>query len=205
MQRTIERIRRALAAAGADLRLRPAVGEAALDAAAEQLGRELTPELRALLRVADGQDDPPLYARGAVHLFPAEMRLYSLEELLAEHASQAANSSDEGWDVLGAGDRVRLVSWHSGRVPFAGAEGTAWLWADDVPGPSGTKGQVLYNTTEVDIAVLGTSVLDFFERYADALERGDLVVSTDPGGAFVVHARDRDRDRDFYDVLCIAE
>ncbi|MCA9607978.1 MAG: SMI1/KNR4 family protein [Myxococcales bacterium] len=205
MQNILDRLVARLAKDGAALTFRPGVDDAALDAAEAQLGHPLTPSLRALLRVANGQATPPQYEPGAIHLFPADMRLYSLKRIVSEHASQAESHSDEGYDDLVADDAVRCVSWHSGRVPFAGAADSAWLWIDHVPGPGGSAGQVLYNTSEVDMALMGASVEDFLRRYLDALDSGALVVTHNEDEVFMVHADGRDPTEDWYDVLCVAE
>lgn len=205
MQHILDRLVARLQKDGAALTFRPGVDDAALDAAEAQLGHPLTPSLRGLLRLANGQATPPQYEPGAIHLFPADMRLYSLKRILSEHASQAEGHSDGGYDDVVADGTIRCVAWHSARVPFAGADDTAWLYLDHVPGPEGSAGQVLYNTSEVDMALLGASVEDFFLRYLDALDSGALVVTKNDDEVFMVHADGRDPTEDWYDVLCIAE
>ena len=200
----LERLIDALARRGAALDMRAGASESDIDAAEAAIGRTLPPELREWYRATDGPTTATPHDPGAVHLFPADMMLYSLEALVAEHANQAAMHTEDGHDVLGAGDWIRRVSWHAARIPFAGAEGTAWLWTDGVPGPNGHQGQVVYNTSESDVAVLGTSFADFLERYIAALDAGTLIV-TPVDGAYFVHAAGRDPTVDFYDLFCLAE
>ena len=169
--------------ADAPLCLRPGVAEADLAHAEAELGFALPAELRAWLRVHDGQDvaddDPEVFA-----WMPGCAPLARLEDIvtewLAERALNEASYAGHHPQVVSRG-RLHQCLWHPRRVPLAGAPswGSERTYVDLFPGPEGAAGQVVTWVNGVELALLGPSLEHALELHVEALERGEWAWSVD--------------------------
>ena len=158
------------------LRLRPGASEAALAEAEAAIGVTLPADLRAWYRLHDGEAHAP----GRVEWLPAGGRLLPLA-VVAERwrdEQEWASADDPGLLHTQDDGRICSVVRHALRIVIAGNQ---WgdgdnTYLDLVPGPSGTPGQVIVATSECDFEVVGTSFVDFLERWAAAFEAGELRV-----------------------------
>jgi cell wall assembly regulator SMI1 len=163
--------------ADAPLRLRPGAPEAELAAAERELGFDLPAELRASLRVHDGQDveadDPEMFA-----WLPGCAPLARLEDIVAAwHAERARNEPSYAGHhplVVSRG-RLHHHLWHPRRIPIANAAvtGAERAWIDLFPGPEGHAGQVVTSIAGVELALLGPSLGEALLLHVEALESGE--------------------------------
>ncbi len=167
--------------ADAPLRLRPGVAEADLSAAEADLGFALPPELRAFLRVHDGQDvtddDLDIFA-----WMPGCAPLASLEAIVAEwrvERLQNEQSYAGHHPLVVSRGRLHHFLWHPRRIPIAGAPlwGSERTFVDLFPGPEGRAGQVVTFVNGIELALLGPSLAHALQLHVEALESGEWVYS----------------------------
>lgn len=172
------------------LALRPGASDARIAEAEAELGVELPADYRAWLRLHDGEDP----VEGRIEWLPAFGRLLPLAVTVDRWRDEQewVDPDDEGYRYGQDDLRIRCVVRHPKRIVVAGN-----LWGDGdntyldlIPGVSGTVGQVIVAVTECDFVVVGTSFLDFLERWATAFEAGTLTV-TDLDGTKRVDLRDK--------------
>jgi cell wall assembly regulator SMI1 len=169
--------------ADAPLRLRPGVAEADLAVAEEALGFALPAELRAFLRVHDGQDleddDPDVFP-----WMPGAGPLSRLEDVVAEwRADRARNEAAYAGHHPIVVSRGRLLQclWHPRRIPIAGlagrdgldGRGGARVWVDLAPGPEGRSGQLAVSPDGIELALYGPSLAEALALHVEALENGE--------------------------------
>lgn len=183
-----------VANAGYSLRLRPGASEEAIASLEKAGGMALPDDLRASLLAYDGQDTNAEPVRlcgcgffGSAASIASQWRDES--EMAAEEAEE--EEEDGRTQVYDDGDRVDTVLFSSERIPFAGApywdQDNSYL--DFIPGPAGTRGQVIQRVTECDYVVMASDLRTYLEGMADAIEskllrfdRGEWVASESPGG-----------------------
>lgn len=188
---------------GVSLGFEPGVDDAALDAAEKRLGFALPAEVRDAFTARNGQSIDHFEGPDGPRILFTCMRFHSLDDMLQDWEANKGAHSDEGYDYLSAKDTIRGALFHPKRLAFASQEGSTWLYIDLVPGPKGTEGQILFNTTEVDMALMGTSVGDFLARYADALDAGTIVLVDWDGRKAM--ADPKNPDSDGYQPFVLAE
>jgi len=170
------------------LSLRPGASDAQIAEAEVALGVELPPDYRAWLRLHDGQD----HVENQIEWLPAGGRLLPLAVTVARWRDEQewVEPDDEGYQYEQDDMRIRCVVQHPRRIVVAGNQ---WgdgdnTYLDLIPGIAGTVGQVIVAVTECDFEVVGSSFLDFLERWAAAFEAGAITV-TDCDGTKLVDLR----------------
>ncbi len=133
-----------------------------LKAAEKELGRPFPADVRASLRLHDGQ------AAGKAVTFPwlpGCPPMYSVEAIVAEHKKLSRAPKPKA-DTCDATNRVRSGA-RPARIPIA--DGT---YLDFDPGPAGTAGQLITAVTKTDFVVIDVSLSAALERWVTVLERG---------------------------------
>ncbi|MDT0304002.1 SMI1/KNR4 family protein [Streptomonospora wellingtoniae] len=110
---------------------------------------------------------------GEVKFPPDQLTFLSVEEIASLWEEQLRFRDDGLFhDFVGNG-KVRSVLFHPGRIPIAQyQDGGACLWIDTIPGPNGLVGQIVFNFTEVDLAVVEDNFTALLGRYVHFLESG---------------------------------
>ena len=163
---------------GEPLALRPPATEDEIADTERALGVTFPPDLRALYRMADGED-------GLYGLFGGPIFL-PLDLVVARWHSYEPDPSDL---VTPEGDPpgvVRTVTWHPRWIPFA-EHGDGNVFAVDLaPGPRGTTGQVIEfggsEDEDMPVPLVAGSVTDLLAELVDMLRAGD--VDVEPGERF---------------------
>ncbi|MFE1957073.1 SMI1/KNR4 family protein [Streptomyces sp. NPDC059479] len=178
----------------------PGCSEGQLRRMEKILRTPLPRDYKELLRYVNGQ--PNQYA---LTFPPDELALLSAEEVLAEWEEQSAYCSDEFFEEFTSDGRVRDISFHPGRIPIARDESTtANLYIDNIPGPSGRIGQLIFNVTEADWVVVANSVTTLVACYLAALRSGAVVIeqrSNEVAEGYRFTASGRHIDFNLYDEL----
>lgn len=178
-------------------KFREGASEAAIAEVERALGVELPADYRAWLQLHDGEDD----AKGRIEWLPAWGRMLPIAVTLErwrDDQEWAQTDDDETFGFFQDDDRIRGVVKHAKRIVIAG---NRWgdgdnTYLDLIPGPAGIVGQVIVATSECDFEVVGTSFLDFLQRWASAFEAGTLAVRAGEEGprvdwAVKAHPSDR--------------
>lgn len=132
----------------------------------------IPPDLAALLRCANGQAEDP-----ALVFPPDQVSFLSVDRIVSLWGEQLAYRDDEFIDEVECGGRIRSVFFHPLRIPIAQNEmGNACVWVDQIPGPQGRCGQLIFNVDEVNFMVLENSVTDLLASYLWSLECGTVQV-----------------------------
>lgn len=154
----------ALGADAASLALRPPASEAAIVGAETLFERALPADYRALLAIADGQED------GGLSLFESDAVLLPIAKVIEQWLFNAKFVVRE-WDSepVDATAAARPFVWHPTRIPIAADYLGHGPFLDRWPGPAGTAGQVITLVTECDFEVIGTSLDDYFTRRAASI------------------------------------
>lgn len=153
-----------VAAVGADataLRLHPPASEAAIAGLETLMECRLPADYRALLAIADGQDDD------GFAIFDPDCTLLPIARVIEQWLFHGKFSVAE-WDQLPveATLAVRPIVWHRTRIPIAADYLGHGPFLDLWPGPAGTVGQVIQLVSECDFEVLAPSLDDYFTRRA---------------------------------------
>jgi cell wall assembly regulator SMI1 len=153
-----------LGADAAKLALRPPSSEAAIVGAETLFERALPVDYRALLAIADGQDE------GGLALFDPEALLLPIAKVIEQWLYTAKFVVRElDFEPVAPDMAVRPLVWHPTRIPIAVDYLGHGPFLDLWPGPAGTVGQVITLVTECDFEVIGASLDDYFSRRAAAL------------------------------------
>jgi cell wall assembly regulator SMI1 len=139
----------------------------------ETVGATLPDDYAAFLRRANGQSD--WYA---LTFPPDQLAFLSVDEAIELWSELKEYGDDEAlFEDLQDDDKVRSVVQHAGRIPIAYNEsGGSYLCLDEIPGPKGRPGQLVFNITEADLVVLEDSVTRLLEQYVSVLESGQATV-----------------------------
>ncbi|WKX68912.1 SMI1/KNR4 family protein [Streptomyces sp. XD-27] len=160
----------------------------------------LPDDYKELLRHANGQPDD-----SELVFPPDQLAFLSAEEVVELWQGHRELPDDEFFDELTYEDKVRCVPFHPARIPIAQYEdGGAYLWIDNVPGPAGRSGQLIFNVDEIDFAVVEESVTELFRRYVSLLDTGAAAlteVPSDYGEGYWFTASGRYLDFAVYDEL----
>jgi cell wall assembly regulator SMI1 len=166
--------------------LRGPASEADLASLERAIGVTLPADLRASLRVHDGetQDDYLRVWRGAGHLLTAAEILESWSNCrgFAEEpdAEAAAEQVTEG--IISVEGPVHAVAFREGWIPFMDMNGDTTWFVDLDPAPGGRHGQVIEVYLEgCQWKVLAPSYEAFLRAYVEALEAGEFA-ARDPAG-----------------------
>ena len=166
---------------GVDLRAQfnPPATEAQIAAAEERIGYRLPDDLRALYRIADGQQEMDVYAErhagSPVAALFGQYVFVSLDEAVRDYGvwreiyDEAGPNfrSEYGWTTARAGDPVYPDYWHPGWFPFANDGGGNAYAVDLSPAPGGTYGQIiLIGRDEDERRVLAPSLSAFMAASA---------------------------------------
>jgi cell wall assembly regulator SMI1 len=165
-----QRLVDALGDAVAQLKLNAPASEAAIVGAETLFERTLPADYRALLAIADGQDE------GGIAIFPTDGTLLPLAKVIEAWLANGAFVVRE-WDSEPVDPRmlVRPLVWHPTRIPIGmDASGQSGPFLDLWPGPRGTEGQLITLVSECDFAVIGTSLDDYFTRMANLVIGGQI-------------------------------
>lgn len=172
MQDLWQRLERFFAAQQWPVALRPGATEAEIAAAEAALGLPLPADLRASLRIHDGEDWQQW--RQCIRWMIHDTFLLSLNEILKHWNLQQtcyAQWGEEYADDYQDEGRIRNVIFHPRRIPIAMNLGEeSGLWLDFTPGPAGVAGQVIMDITECDFIVLAPTFHAFLTRYLELLE-----------------------------------
>ncbi|MGE3674462.1 MAG: SMI1/KNR4 family protein [Polyangiaceae bacterium] len=190
---------------GESLKLSPPATAAAVTKAEKALGVQFPTDFKESLMIHDGQKTV------TISWLPAGAQLLSLKQIMNQWKMEKSFGSDDpdGFETFQCKKRVRSVAYHPQRVAIAYAEmATAGLYLDFVPGPKGEAGQLIYNHSEAEFAVLGDSFGDFLTRYVKLLEEGKLVYKADTSDQYEVAGfivkKGGKLGSDFYKALAIA-
>ena len=136
------------------------------------MASRLPSDYRAWLAIADGQETE------ALSILPTGGWFVSIDRMLERwthernfvHETDATETQDD--------DRVRWLVFHPKRIPIGGwydLEGDTTVM-DLIPGPAGTKGQLMDYVSECDFEVIATSFDAYLDRIAELVETKLLVV-----------------------------
>ncbi|MET8542486.1 SMI1/KNR4 family protein [Kitasatospora sp. NPDC004799] len=182
-------------------RLPPAASDAGIEAVERSLGHALPADLRALYRIADGDevDGRSGHLVGGYGWLP----LKSMAAVHERLSVPAWFGWGLGWNavVLDAdpAETVRRCGGHPAWLPFAGGGDGNFLAVDLAPARDGRPGQVIRIGRDHDEGpqYVAESVTALFGRYADQLAAGAYEVEEDwiglTGGAFGEEATGADR------------
>lgn len=164
---------------GERLGLRPPATENEIASAEAALGVMFPPDLRALYRMADGED-------GNYGLFggPTFLPLASVVERWQENSTPEDNHNHVTIEADPPGT-IRAVSRHPRWIPFADHNDGNMFAVDLAPGPRGTAGQVIEYGSDHDdepVSHVAGSVTDLLAELVAMLRAGD--VDTVPGESF---------------------
>ena len=155
-----------------DLRLRPPASEASIAMFERTIGRAVPPELRELMRLADGQDED--FVEQDLTWLPSA-RLLSVEAIERSWADARPWDRELETEELQDVERIRRLVRHPAWIPIAG-DAEADLFLDLAPGPKGTVGQLISFVSESELKVIAPSLGAFFETYAGLIEEGALII-----------------------------
>lgn len=167
------RLIRALGPAAAELGLRPPATETDLVATEVMVGHTLPADYRAWLAIANGQDSTGL------SILPRGGWLVQHDRVIEQWTHERGFDLDgDDYDAAPGEheERVRPFVFHPRRITIGGWElldGDNTL-IDLVPGPAGTKGQIVVSVTECDFEVIGASFGAFLHGVAQLVEAGTL-------------------------------
>ena len=184
---TWHRLAAALGDDAARLRRGPGVDEERIVAAEGILGVRLPADYRAWLQLHDGQQLDMVEGVEGLSVLPGGAAWFvPLDRVLAHWQWERSFDLDDYDSIHETQDqkRVRFFVGHPRRITVAGSanlDGGNFV-LDLIPGPNGTPGQLLEMTSECDFEVIGDSVSAYFDRIAELLEVGKLVVTTDDNG-----------------------
>ena len=155
--------------------LAPPATDSALDVAEATLGYALSPDLRALYRLHNGQ-------AGDAHGLFGGLTFLSLDQALAEWRTWRqfeTGAYDSNYSSVPLGAVVETYT-HVGWFPFTRDGGGNNLAVDTSPGPNGISGQVInFGRDETDLFVYAPSLIDFLERIVELAVAGRARVSDD--------------------------
>ncbi len=128
------------------------------------LEAKLPHDYRRFLSVANGQ------AGRWLSFPPDQLVILSAGEVEALWQELIEIQDDQFFDVYEDDEKVRSVLYHRGRIPIAYNESAnAYLFLDFIPGPKGRHGQIVFNVTEVDCAVIEEDIAALLRRYVEIL------------------------------------
>lgn len=169
--------------------LRPGALESEITAFEKRTGLTLPDDVRASLRIHDGQQD--WVSPGAIVGVPfdrLERIAGSLEFWRSLHRDQQLSDVDCEFDEECTSypeDAIRLQWCNPNWVPIGNWDGNCY-GIDLDPGPNGVLGQVInFGRDEQQKFVLALSWGQYLEDIADELEAGNLVVTRDAKGEVV--------------------
>ncbi len=151
------------------LALRPPATEDEIAAAERAMGVTFPPDLRALYRLADGEDSDFGLFGG-----PTFLPLDAVVERWREREPAPSDLVTIESDPPGA---IRRVTWHPRWVPFADHHDGNLFAVDMAPGPSGTAGQVVAFGRDYyvePVRLVAGSVTDLLAELVDMLRAGDV-------------------------------
>ena len=160
-----------------ELTFQKGVSSSQIRAAEDNLPFQLPEDFVASLKLYDGQEK--WFQQGWLI---DGMGLLPLERLVERYQEELKLAHEYGFEPEGeAQDEGRIldVVFHPKRIPIAEHEGVCGLWLDFTPAINGTAGQVIFNLTECDYYVVGTSFSHFFQRYLKLLESGRVKCQRD--------------------------
>lgn len=174
MREVWSRLEALASAAGVEsMRWNPPATPSTLDRVEAVMGLALPPDYRQTLLFADGQSqsegDPPQWMPGCAALRP-------IADVLARWNDEAMVAAGEPEPTEFEDSRFMWTVVHPGRIPIAGS--AYWdgdnTYLDFIPGSTGTAGQVLTFTSEVDMEIVGTSLRSAMEKVIRLVEEGVL-------------------------------
>nr|WP_281728224.1 SMI1/KNR4 family protein [Cellulomonas denverensis] len=137
----------------------------------EVLDGRTPPELRELLLVANGQDDP-----SGVHGMLNHLSFCSVDELIRFHRELAAGNRRTPAPQPSA---YRWATWSPDWIPVMTADGDA-LMIDLDPGESGTAGQVFVRPEDPELdPPLADSLGGYLARANELIEAGEYEADDD--------------------------
>lgn len=163
----------AAAAGVGSMRWNPPSTPSTLDRAEAVMGLTLPADYRETLLIADGQDQsagqPPQWMPGCAALRP-------IADVLERWSYEAELTADDPEPTASEDSRFMWTVVHPRRIPIAGSP--YWdgdnTYLDLIPGPTGTAGQVLTFTSEVDMEIVGGSLRSALEKVIRVVEAGGL-------------------------------
>lgn len=183
-------LERLLAEEPAKLTLAPPASHTDIVRCEQRLRLRLPDELREAYLRHNGGDLPDNFRWYS--LAEAEQTWNDLNEINAEVLD--AEEAEEQYQELNDDERIRVITYHAGRIPIASDDSTN-LYVDCVPGPRGRVGQVIANYTECDYLVLGDTMTEFLEYLRDLIEARRTVHDDQFGFAVVERGGLRERLR----------
>lgn len=155
-----------------ELGFRRGNNEASISKVETHLGKPFPEDYRNFLLICDGQKDRTF------DWLPDHMTLFGLEEILKSWDYQLSIMPMVGelaFNTYQFHDKIRSLVFHREWIPIAEfEEGTCCIYLDYIPGPKGTEGQLIFNTTEADFIVLAETLSEFVGKYVEFLEEGEL-------------------------------
>jgi cell wall assembly regulator SMI1 len=171
-------IERAHAAQGLDPKLRPGASEAQIADAEGALGVAFPDDLRASMRIHDGQED-----EHGVWLWPHAQRLGSLASIVdcwqRDRANFDADDTAGLFAYLDRTGRVHQQHQHPQHIPIVGDGDWMYdrLMLDYVPAGDGVIGQVIARV-DIDVVYLSRSFGELVTKTAAGLVDGTITFET---------------------------
>lgn len=170
--RTWRRLIAALGPSADRLGLRKGATETSIVAAETLMAARLPSDYRAWLAIADGQETE------ALSILPTGGWLVSIDRMLERWTHERNFDLEDDDTETQDDDRVRWLVFHPKRIPIGGwydLEGDTTVM-DLIPGPAGTKGQLMDYVSECEFEVIATSFDAYLDRIAELVETKLLVV-----------------------------
>lgn len=156
------------------LNLRPGATDKQIAAAEKALKVTFPADLRASLRIHDGQAGDC-----RIQWLPVVQQLAPLEAMVrCWKGDRAYYKASDAFDLLDKSKRVRQEFLHPRHIPFAGIPSHwdyARLMLDFVPGAKGTEAQVIARD-DIDLLFIAPSFAGLLAQTAKGLEDGSVVV-----------------------------
>lgn len=114
---------------------------------------------------------------------PGQLKFLSLDEAMSlwRELKDYEDEDDMYFNEISDDGRIRSVVYDRRRFPIAYYElGTQYLFIDNIPGPSGVEGQIIFNPSEATFEVVASSFESMIDFLVDALENGTMRLARMP-------------------------
>lgn len=162
----------------ADLGFKDGVSEEDISKLEMHLGKDLPEDFKEFLQIYNGQKDKTF------NWLPDNLKLFGLDEISKSwdhELSIMPMIGERAFFTYHFQDKIKSLIFHHDRIPIAEfEEGSCNIFIDNIPGPKGKEGQLIFNVNECDFIVLADNFKDLISFYVKLLENGKLKFIEEP-------------------------